>query len=304
MITRFLPSLFFAITLALSSISTVSAESEEVLSEEQQYLQWAKSIWDSLDRQTGEIALADGVATLSVPENFYYLPPADAEKVLVEVWGNPPGGTTLGMLFPEQYTPFDEDAWGVTIGYEEEGYVSDENADSIDYDELLQQMKDDIRDASDERVTQGYEKIALVGWAERPHYNSAAKKMYWAKELAFGDSPDHTLNYNIRVLGRKGVLVLNFVASMPQLQEINGNLDPVLSMANFDAGNRYQDFDPDIDEVAAYGLGALVAGKVLAKTGFLAVLLLGLKKFWIIGAIALYGGFKALFRRKKKMTEE
>jgi uncharacterized membrane-anchored protein len=271
--------------------------------DEEQYTTWARTVWESLDRQTGQIKLADGIATLSVPDNFYYLSPADAEKVLVEVWGNPPGGSTLGMLFPEQYTPFDTDAWGVTLAYEEDGYVSDDNADSIDYDELLQQMQQDVADASEQRVQQGYDKIALLGWAERPHYNSAAKKMYWAKELVFGDDSgerdDHTLNYNIRVLGRQGVLVMNFIAGMPQLAEINAQLDPVLAMANFETGHRYEDFDPDLDKVAAYGLGALVAGKVLAKTGMLAVLLLGLKKFWVLGLVALYGVFKALFRRRK-----
>ena len=294
----------FTASLLLLSSAISRADTESTSDEEQKYVEWAQGIWDSLDRQTGDIKLAGEVATLKVPDNFYYLSPADAEKVLVEVWGNPPGATNLGMLFPEQYTPFDSDAWGVTVDYEEEGYVSDENADSIDYDELLAQMKSDVDESSEQRVQQGYESISLLGWAERPHYDSGAKKMYWAKELAFGTEQEHTLNYNIRVLGRKGVLVLNFIAGMPQLQEINRNLNPVMAMANFDTGHRYEDFDPDLDEVAAYGIGALVAGKVLAKTGFLAVALLALKKFWIVGAVAAYGLFKAFFRRRKNSSSE
>ena len=53
-----------------------------------------------------------------------------------------------------------------------------------------------------------------------PSYDAAAHKLYWAKELMFGTDMDHTLNYNIRVLGRRGVLVLNAVAEMKQLAVI------------------------------------------------------------------------------------
>ncbi|MEH6626841.1 MAG: DUF2167 domain-containing protein [Motiliproteus sp.] len=299
-----LAALLFTLSFLVAWSSMTYAETQTENEKETQYKEWAQSIWNSLDPQTGEIKLAGDVATLTVPDNFYYLSSADTEKVLVEVWGNPPGGSTLGMLFPKKYTPFDADAWGVTVSYEEDGYVSDENADSIDYDDLLEQMKSDVKASSEQRIQQGYESIALLGWAERPHYDSTAKKMYWAKELEFGGEQQHTLNYNIRVLGRKGVLVLNFIAGMPQLQEISSNLDPVLTMANFDTGFRYEDFDPDLDEVAAYGLGALIAGKVLAKTGVLVMILLALKKFWILGAVALFGFVKVFFRRGKKDAAE
>ena len=40
---------------------------------------------------------------------------------------------------------------------------------------------------------------------------------------------------------------------------IDANVDAVLALADFNQGSRYEDFDPDLDQVAAYGLGALVA---------------------------------------------
>lgn len=274
---------------------------EEQLSEEDlQYLLMAKEIWDSLDRQQGEVKLADGVATLNVPENFYYLSPEDAEKILVQVWGNPPGTgqETLGMLLPTEASPFSDESWGVTIWYEEDGYVSDDDAGDIDYAELLSQMKSDTRAESADRVKQGYEPIELIGWAAQPFYDEATHKLHWAKELKFGDGQENTLNYNIRVLGRKGVLVLNFIAGMSQKQMIDSNVETVLAMADFNQGSRYEDFDPSIDEVAAYGIGALVAGKVLAKTGILAAALVFLKKFGVIIVIAVAAFFRKLFGRK------
>ncbi len=289
------------LALCLTIMTTAMADEPPQLNEEQQqYLMQAKKIWDSLDRQKGSIKLPNGVATLEVPDSFYYLSPKDAKTVLVDVWGNPPetAGDILGMLFPADSTPFDENAWAATIRYDEDGYVSDEDADHIDYDELLADMKKGTREASRERVKQGYEPIELVGWAARPYYDKQSHKLHWAKEVQFGTDPMHTLNYNIRVLGRKGVLVVNFIAGMNQQAMVDQNIDTVLAMAEFNKGNRYEDFNPDMDKVAAYGIGALVAGKVAAKTGLLAAGLIFLKKFGVFILVGIGALFGKLFRRK------
>ena len=73
-------------------------------------------------------------------------------------------------------------------------------------------------------------------------------------------------------------------------------------MTNFNPGYRYSDFDPSVDEVAAYGIAALVAGKVASKAGLFAklgVLLLALKKFWIFIVIAAGALVSRLFKRAK-----
>jgi uncharacterized membrane-anchored protein len=275
------------------------AEEGKVLSEEEKYTVWAQNIWDSLDRKTGAIKIEEAGAVLNVPESFYYLDAQDAKTVLVDVWGNPPGSNILGMLFPADVTPFDSGSWAVTIEYEEDGYVSDEDAGDIDYSDLLTQMKEDTLASSNARVKEGYEPIALVGWASAPYYDNHQKKLYWAKEIKFGNQETNTLNYNIRVLGRKGVLVLNFIAGMDQKSIIDANIDTVLALAEFEQGAKYSDFDPDIDQIAAYGLGALVAGKVIAKTGFLAVAFVFLKKFGLFILIAAGAFLRNMFIRKK-----
>lgn len=301
---------FFAACLAIMLVSGPGAYAQDYLTENepsaaelqelQEFERWAEETLAKLHPQTGEIELPNGVATLQVPDNFYYLDAQEAEVVLTEIWGNPATEErTLGMLFPAESTPFDSDAWGVTIEYVEEGFVNDEDAADINYGELLSSMKEDIQRGSEWRVNQGYEAIALIDWAKPPYYDAENKKLYWAKELQFGDSPDHTLNYNIRILGRKGYLLLNFIASMDQLNEIDQNLDTVLGIAEFNQGSRYSDFDPDIDQVAAYGIGALVAGKVLAKTGLIAMGLIFLKKFWFILALGGSWLVKAFVRKRK-----
>lgn len=266
---------------------------DELTAEEIEQFEYYQRIVESLEPQGGQIVLGKDLATLSVPETFYFLDAGDAETVLVDLWGNYPDQDVLGMLFPAGYSPLDLEAWAVTINYTEEGYVSDDDAAEIDYTELLENMQKDTRAWNEERAEAGYEEVELLGWAEPPHYDAAEKKLYWAKELRFGDMPDTTLNYEIRALGRQGILSMTFIAATDQLDDINAHRDQVLAMAEFNEGNRYADFDPSIDKVAAYGLGALVAGKVAAKTGLIAGLLLFLKKFGIFIVI----GFAAFFRK-------
>lgn len=77
----------------------------------------------------------------------------------------------------------------------------------------------------------------------------------------------------------------------------------VLNFTAFNEGNRYTDFNPQMDKVAAYGIGALIAGKVAAKAGFFK-LLLGLlvagKKFVVVALVGAGALLKKLFSRKSE----
>ena len=294
------PGIILSLLLILAGLPAGAAESDPSV-EEQAYIDKVEKIWSTVEIRRGNIDLAGGVARLEVPDSFYYLDPLQAEKLLADIWENPPGSgsSTLGVLIPRDFHPLAKESWAATIFYEPDGYVSDDEADSIDYDDLLEVMQQSTAEASKDRVAQGYESIELVGWAAEPYYDKATHKMYWAKEIRFGGADYGTLNYNIRVLGREGVLVVNFIALMEQLPAINRQLDTVLAIADFEQGSRYGDFDPNIDKVAAYGIGALVTGKVLAKTGILAALLVFLKKFGVfivVGGAAFIG---RLFKRDK-----
>jgi uncharacterized membrane-anchored protein len=255
----------------------------------------------SLKFQRGKVTLRDGLAVLTVPAGFRYLDPEQTERLLVDAWGNPPGAETLGMLLPSDTGVVGDAAWGVVITYDEDGYVKDDEAEQINYDELLEAMREGTREGNAERKKLGYEPVELIGWAAPPRYDRAAHKLYWAKELKFGDAAEHTLNYDIRVLGRRGVLSLNAVASTGQLKEVEAGMRDVLKIVEFNEGHRYGDYVPGVDKVAAYGLGALVAGKLAAKAGLFKVLIGALvagKKFLLIGLVAVGFLLKKLFTRK------
>ncbi len=257
----------------------------------------------SLKYQKGEIVLPGGIATLKVPDSFRYLDAKDCERILVEAWGNPAGNNTLGMLVPSGVSPVSENGWGVVITYKEDGYVSDKDADSINYDELLKDMKKGVADLNKKRQEKGYHTVELVGWAAKPYYDKATHKLYWAKELAFAGEKEHTLNYNIRILGRKGVLVLNAVSGMDRLDNVKTEMQRVLNFTDFNPGYRYADYDSKTDKTAAYGIAALVAGGVAAKAGLftkLFAILLAAKKAIIAGVIAVAAFFRKLFKRDKQ----
>ena len=271
----------FLFTLALGLSPWLARATEQVPIDDEAAIAAAK-FESSLNYSTGRIVLADGLAELSLPPEFRYLDSNDSKRVLEDAWGNPNGDGTLGMVLPSEVSPLSPEGWAVIITYDEDGYVPDDEADSIDYDELLSDMRESTADANEERTQAGYEAVTLVGWAETPSYDKAAHKMVWAKELAFGDDPSHTLNYNIRILGRRGVLVLNAVSGMDQLPMIKATMPGLVEATDFNPGHTYAEFDPKIDKKAAYGLAALVAGGLAAKK---------------LGLVALIGAFAAKFAK-------
>ncbi len=255
----------------------------------------------ALDYQTGDIVLPNKVATLHLGEKYRYLDPANAEKVLV-AWGNPPGHDTQGAIVPNDIDPFTQEGWAVFLTYEDDGHVDDSEAADIDYDDLLKDMKEGTEDQNAERKEAGYPEIHLVGWAEPPHYDAGAKKLYWAQHLS-GESGQNSLNYDVRVLGREGVLSMNAVAGMDQLQSVRQDMRPLIEVAEFNPGHRYAEFNKSTDKMAEYGLGALIAGGVAAKLGLfgkLFALLLAFKKLILVGLIAAGGFIARLFGKKKE----
>ena len=256
-----------------------------------------------LGYQTGMISLRHGMATLRLPQSFRYIGPEGSRRLLTEAWGNPPAvaQSNLGMLIPTAVSPLSREGWGIVIEYEEEGFVNDDDAASIDYTRLLKQMQDATVAVNGQREKQGFEPVTLIGWAEQPSYDAAAHKMYWAKELAFGTNSNHTLNYNIRVLGRRGVLVLNAVAEMDQLPAIRRQTRDVLAAVDFNEGDRYSDYLPGTDKAAAYGITGLIIGATAAKGGMFKVLIAGLlafKKAVIMGFFAAVAAIRRFFGRR------
>ncbi len=178
--TRLAPSMMLLAATLFTQHALGQAAEESMSTEEAEYVARAQALWESLSPQKGEIVLPGGFATIDVPDRYFYLNPTDTATVLEDVWGNPPGGTTLGMLMPQQYTAFDNNSWAVTIEYVEDGYVSDEDAHEIDYSDLLEKMQKETRQSSKARAEAGYGTVELV------HHTGAAFGPSWPFDTGTG----------------------------------------------------------------------------------------------------------------------
>ncbi len=268
---------------------------------------FADSVEHAMKYSTGAITLTNGVAKLNVPAGFKFLNPEQSNYVLTELWGNPPQTGILGMIFPAAGGPFGDKSYTFIITYDPMGFVKDEDADKTDYDEMLKNLQKDEVEENKTRAAQGYGAIHMVGWAAKPFYDKTNKVLHWAKNLQFAGAEENTLNYEVRILGRKGVLSMNAVATMNELDSVKKDIDKVLAMPSFTEGNAYKDFDSKTDNVAAWTIGGLVAGKVLLKVGFWAVLgkfFLAAWKFILIGIVAAWGVIKKFFGRKPVVEED
>jgi uncharacterized membrane-anchored protein len=261
------------------------------------------SVEKTLHYKTGIIELSGGLATINVDNGFRFLESDEAEYVLTELWGNLKGTKPLGLLFPPDNSATGFSSYAYLLEYEGIGYVKDKDADKIDYDDLMKEMKESEKKANEERSKLGLSTMEMVGWAEKPHYDKEKKHLYWAKEFSVSGQDENTLNYDIRILGRKGVLNLSAIATMDQLDSVNKELNNVLSMVSFNKGNTYSDFDSKTDDVAAWTIGGLVAGKILAKAGFFALILKNIKLIGL-AIVAFGGGIWRFIRGRRKKEEE
>ena len=293
---------YLLLALFLSGIPLSAQEDSLDTFDEAAYLEayqaYADSVAGTFTYYTDTtVLIGDELVALTVPQGYRFVHAEDAYTVLTELWGNPPSYAegTLGMLFSDAYGPEDREGYGIDIFYTEEGHIKDEDAADYDYEELLEELQEDAETGNAEREAEGYEPMHLVGWAATPHYDQSNKRLHWAKEMYFEGNDANTLNYNILFLGRRGYLTMNVIGGMEDLPEVNENLDDILGSVAYTEGNRYADFNPATDEIAAYGLAALIGAKVLAKTGILASIGIFLVKAWklvLVGVMAAGAGLK------------
>jgi uncharacterized membrane-anchored protein len=256
-------------------------------------------------RQTGDVRIPEANVTLHLGTRYYFLKKDEAKQVLKE-WGNPPDRSAgvLGLVFPAGATFLDRDGWGGVVTYEPAGFISDKDADHADYQQLIDQVHKGEDADNAERKKAGFPSAHLVGWAQPPSYDKAHHFMIWARDIHFGDEPEDTLNYDVRVLGRRGFLSVNFVSTIKDLPQIRTDAAQLASLAAFDAGSAYTDYAPGSDKTAEYGVAGMVAaGLGLAaakKLGLLALIAVFAKK----GVVLIAAAFAALVARVKRLFKK
>lgn len=300
MIHKLFAALCLALGLFIPGAAAAQAPDAPTLAQKAE-MQRLTTLEHSLHPQTGVIPITGADVTLTLGQDYYFLSAAEAKKVIVDGWGNPPenGEGVLGMIFPAGKT-FLDDTWGAVITFTGDGYVSDEDASKIDYAKLLEDLRKSEAEENRSRQAAGYPGIHIAGWAQQPSYDPVKHNLIWARELTFTDTPVRTLNYDVRVLGRRGVLSMNIIAGMRDLPTVGPEAAKLMATASFNPGATYADYKPGSDQKAAYGVAGLIAGgavlAVAKKAGLIGIVLLVLKKGAVF-LIAAFGGAWAWLKR-------
>jgi uncharacterized membrane-anchored protein len=221
---------------------------------------------------------------LALPAGYQFLGMPDAGRVL-EKMGNLHNENLLGVVVSSSQ----EDEYFVTIRYDEEGFIKDD--EKLDGKELLKTIQKGEEDYNEERKKAGFSPIHASGWFEDPNYDRAAHHVVWG--LTVTASGGESMNYNTRILGRRGYVSVNLVTERAHLDHDKAAAASLLSATTFAPGATYGDFDSKKDKVAEYGLTGLVLGGLgfgllkAAKIGLLA-------KFGKVIIAALIAGKKAI----------
>jgi uncharacterized membrane-anchored protein len=231
------------------------------------------------------------LAEIKIPAGYHFVTGDDTRK-LMELYGNQPTDREVGYAAPKT------DDWFMVFEFSETGYIKDDEKDSLDADKILHGFKEGDKEANKWRRENNLPELEVIGWHKKPAYDPVTNNLEWA--TIYQSEGRKGINYNIRYLGRKGVMEVVIVADEQNLVKTVASAKKILASYSFTSGNKYSEFR-DGDKIAEYGLAALVGGGALAvaaKSGLL-------QKFWKFIVIAVVGAgafVKKLFTGKKTET--
>jgi uncharacterized membrane-anchored protein len=250
-----------------------------------------EDILSGLKPRTGPATVTlGGQGELRIPADLLFLNAKDT-RTLLERMENLTSGSELGLVTPPDLS------WISVFIFDDTGYVEDAgDAADIDAAALLESFQENVRESNKEKVSRGWATSELLGWAIPPHYNKATKNLEWS--LRFRSGGNEYDNYNVRILGRDGVMKVIFAGDAENyaasLQQARG----VIAGYSFVSGKTHAEWKQG-DKVAGYGLAALVAGgaaAAVAKSGLLSKFIKPIG----IAVLAALAAVAKLFRRKKK----
>ncbi|WP_375559491.1 DUF2167 domain-containing protein [Bernardetia sp. OM2101] len=241
--------------------------------------------------QIGQIDLA-GVALLSVPKGFVFMEGNSAQSPYRIACDSI---EYLGCLvaIPTKNTPdsITEPPFIIELVYIETGYIPDTTIFKTPEDFFWKDIIQTNHKKNKYIQKQGCDTLAIQSWAMKPYFLENQHQLQWA--VSCSSNKKNYIRHSTHKLGRYGVLEMNISTSPSHLLEVNSQIPLLTSSVEFYNGFRHEDFDPNFDNLAAFGFAGILAGKVLTKVKVVPFIFKWLK--WVI--IALLGAF-TFFKRK------
>lgn len=236
----------------------------------------------------GVVDIGNNVAQVALGEEYLFANAKDTQT-LMEYIGNPTSKSEVGLIMSRDQTK----QWFILFSHYPIGYIKDEDKDSIDANALLASIRKGTERGNKIRKKKGFPTLEVVGWYEEPHYDERTNNLVWA--LLVEDEGGQFVNYDVRLLGRRGYMSATLVADPEMLDSLKPEVEGIISNYSYKDGNRYAEFRKG-DKIAKLGLTALIAGgagAAAAKFGLFNIL----AKAWKAVVAAVVGLFAA-FRRK------
>jgi uncharacterized membrane-anchored protein len=246
-----------------------------------------------------DITLRDQ-ALFKLPAGYVWVPEAEAAKLLQSM-GNRTDSRLLGIVLPKD----ERQNWMVVARYEDAGYIKDDDAKNWDVDALFKSLKEGTEAANDERKSQGFAELEIIGWVEKPQYEAGTHRLVWSMSAKDKGAPANEgagINYNTYALGRDGYITLNLLTDLREVEHDKPHARELLSALSYKEGKRYEDYNASTDKTAEYGLAALVGGIAAKKLGTFALaagLFTKFAKLILLGGIAVLGVLQRIFKRNK-----
>ncbi|MSU34598.1 MAG: DUF2167 domain-containing protein [Pedosphaera sp.] len=239
-------------------------------------------------------------ARLRLPAGSRFVEAGDAQKIL-KLMGNSTHGNELGLVESRS------NHWWAIFSFDEVGYVKDDEKKDLDADKLLKQMQEGVAEDNTRRKSQEIPTLEILGWHVAPNFNDETKNLEWS--LLGQSAGEKFVNYNVRILGRKGVTEVTLIEDFDKVDAAMPGFRELLKSFQYSQGENYAEFRQG-DKIAQYGLGALVLGGTAAaayKLGFFGLVAGFLKKafkFVIVGLVAIGAWIKKVLTGRKPGRSE
>ncbi len=198
--------------------------------------------------QSGSFSISEAPVEFNLPNGFVYLD-ANTTKSILGYWGNDASTLqdVIGMIIPES-TPSVQDidrAW--IMSYRNVGHVQDNKAGNMGCKWILDGL----------RYSDNY-KNAQVGWAWTPKYDTQHHRL--SLPLMYVEGTDTTLNHRQIIFGNEGIVQLDPIIPLSDLQWLYDNDDLINDAVGFTQGSRYEDFDSTKQEYTYKSVSAFIKG--------------------------------------------
>lgn len=214
----------------------------------------------SLDYKKGTVPISENRVTLKLMEGFRFLDERDSKKVISGLWGQDIPENSDGAILPPGIGPFSDHNWAYVISFDPIGHICDTIDVTIDSEKLMSKLKQNLVNENLKRQNENRQTMQIVDWEIKPVYDKTIRCLYWAIKYSFSNEIQNEIIYNIKILGRNGVLSI-YTQVNEKLGDLpRNNIKDIIRSAKFNPGQEYEAFSENTGSFSKSNLSELITG--------------------------------------------